>query len=283
MTLAVFRLRSATDLPETRRSCWSRGLRGGRHRKPRRYFAALAARDQLIAGLEALSGGVRRVAPPDVTGSGLRTPGPAASILVNRSAPTTRWRSPPRRAFQPHGSPVVVMPAGRSVDGLADRGPTVGRRWDDDRLLDVATGSPRSSVGSGAARLLTERLDPVQLGAGAFPLREGRLECSPRHFELPCPVRTIAAPRPGSGRARDPEPPRSAATRPSQAATAASAWATASRAHAGRSLVAAAARRAGSAAVPAPGGRPPARRQRPPPNAPALLTSSHSSNRPGNP
>jgi len=140
MTPAVFRLllRHGTYL-RLGRSRWSRGLRGGLALKPRRYFAALAARDQLIAGLEAFLTGFDGWLLPTSPVPAFAHTKPGSSIPVNRERTDYAMAIASYAApFNLTGSPVVVMPAGRNVDGLPIGVQLVGRRWDDDRLLAVA-------------------------------------------------------------------------------------------------------------------------------------------------
>jgi amidase len=76
---------------------------------------------------------------PDVTGSGLRAHqarrfDPGQQERTDYAMAIASYAAP----FNLTGSPVVVMPAGRNVDGLPIGVQLVGRRWDDDRLLAVA-------------------------------------------------------------------------------------------------------------------------------------------------
>lgn len=140
MTPAVLRmmLRHGTYL-RLGRSRWSRGLRGGLALKPRRYFAALAARDQLISGLEGFLAGFDGWLLPTAPVPAFAHTRPGSSIPVNRERTDYAMAIASYAApFNLTGSPVVVIPAGRTADGLPIGIQLVGRRWDDDRLLAVA-------------------------------------------------------------------------------------------------------------------------------------------------
>jgi amidase len=140
MTPVVLRLilRHGTYL-RLGRSRWSRGLRGGLALKPRRYFAALAARDELISGLEGFLAGCDGWLLPTAPVPAFPHTRPGNSIPVNQERTDYAMAIASYAApFNLTGSPVVVIPAGRNAEGLPIGLQLVGRRWDDDRLLAVA-------------------------------------------------------------------------------------------------------------------------------------------------
>ncbi len=121
------------------RTRWTRGLRGGLAMDPRRFVRALAARDEKIAALERFLGGFDAwmlPVAPTVAFPHMRSGKP---IVINgaKVAYTTAvgaYAAP----FNLTGSPAVVVPAGKTAEGLPVGVQLVGRRWDDDALLAVA-------------------------------------------------------------------------------------------------------------------------------------------------
>ena len=121
------------------RTRWTKGLRGGLGMNPRRFVAALARRDDVIGALERFLAGFDAWMLPVAaipafphmrSGKSLEVDGSKVAYTTAVGA----YAAP----FNLTGSPVVVLPAGRSQAGLPIGVQLVGRRWDDDHLLAVA-------------------------------------------------------------------------------------------------------------------------------------------------
>ncbi|HEX5003962.1 MAG TPA: amidase family protein, partial [Gemmatimonadales bacterium] len=121
------------------RTGWTRGLRGGLGLNPRRFSAALAARDTQIAALEQFLAGYDAWLLPVAPITAIRHVRPGKPIAIDGAkVPYTTALGSYAAPFNLTGSPAVALPAGTSPDGLPIGIQLVGRRWDDDHLLAVA-------------------------------------------------------------------------------------------------------------------------------------------------
>jgi amidase len=118
---------------------WTRGLRRGMALDPHCYFHALTRRDAHSGAMEAFLAGYDAwlcpvAAVPAIThrrtGAAVRVDGRATSYSMALGA----WVS----LIAMTGNPVVVLPIGRSAEGLPIGAQIVGRRWDDAGVLAVA-------------------------------------------------------------------------------------------------------------------------------------------------
>jgi len=118
---------------------FSRGLRRGLGGGPKRYFHALDRRDRLSGEMDAfLSRCDAWICPvaavPAITHRRTGAPVEVDRERVSYSMALGAWAS----AIAVLGCPVVVLPAGRSAEGLPIGVQIVGRRWDDAGVLAVA-------------------------------------------------------------------------------------------------------------------------------------------------
>ncbi len=121
------------------RTRWTRGLRGGLSMDPRRFVRALAARDEMITALErflARFDAWMLPVSPTAAFPHMRSGKPIVidGVKVAYTTAVGAYSAP----FNLTGSPVVVVPAGRTPEGMPVGVQLVGRRWDDDALLSVA-------------------------------------------------------------------------------------------------------------------------------------------------
>jgi amidase len=121
------------------RTQWTRGLRGGLGMNAGRYFEALATRDRLVAALDAFLASFDAWLLPVAAIPAFPHMRSGRSLMVDGvTVPYTTAVGSYAAPFNLTGSPAVVLPSGRSADGLPIGVQLVGRRWDDNHLLAVA-------------------------------------------------------------------------------------------------------------------------------------------------
>jgi amidase len=121
------------------RTRWTRGLRGGLGMNAGRYFEALATRDRLVAALDAFLASFDAWLLPVAAIPAFPHMRSGRSLTVDGvTVPYTTAVGSYAAPFNLTGSPAVVLPSGRSADGLPIGVQLIGRRWGDDRLLAVA-------------------------------------------------------------------------------------------------------------------------------------------------
>jgi len=118
---------------------FSRGLRRGMAFHARRYFRALDARDRACGEFEAFMADYDAwicpvAAVPAITHRRTGAPVEVDGTRVSYSMALGAWAS----MVAMLGAPAVVLPAGRSAEGLPIGVQIVGRRWDDAGVLAIA-------------------------------------------------------------------------------------------------------------------------------------------------
>jgi amidase len=115
------------------------GLRRGLGGSMRRYAEALERRDAVIAALDASLAGYDALLCPTAAVPAIPHQRTGAPVSVDGArAPYSLALGGHVAPFNLTGSPVVVVPAARSPEGLPIGVQLVGRRWDDAALLDAA-------------------------------------------------------------------------------------------------------------------------------------------------
>jgi len=121
------------------RSRWTRGMRTGLSLNPRRFAAALARRDEVIAELERfLAGYDAWMIPVSPTPAFPHMRSGRPLVIEGQKVDYTTAVGSYSAPFNLTGSPAVVLPAGHTPQGLPVGLQLIGRRWDDDHLLAVA-------------------------------------------------------------------------------------------------------------------------------------------------
>jgi amidase len=117
----------------------SRGMASCEGGTMRQFTAAMTARDSLIAVLDRFFEKYDVLLCPVTVGPAIRHCTPGTPVPVDDRSVTYLMGGLAYTApFNLIGNPVVVLPMGRSAEGLPLGVQVAGRRWDDMRVLAVA-------------------------------------------------------------------------------------------------------------------------------------------------